>query len=139
VLVADTSGLIAYFDRKDQHHQRAAAALASDPGPFVVSPFVIAEVDYLLSTRQGTSAELAALVQLSGGAWELPCIDAASLTKITEIVERYGDQNIGVCDASLVFLADRYRTARVLTLDLRHFQVLRTLSGRPFQLLPERP
>jgi predicted nucleic acid-binding protein len=139
VLVTDTSGLLAYFDRKDQHHQRAAAALAGDPGPFVVSPFVIAEVDYLLATRYDAGAELAALEQLSGGAWELPCIDSGGLTKVTEIVARYRDQNIGVCDASLVFLADRYRTARVLTLDLRHFQVLRTLSGHPFQLIPERP
>ena len=33
-------------------------------------------------------------------------------------------------------LADRYRTKRVLTLDHRHFGVVRPLSGGRFTLLP---
>ena len=51
-------------------------------------------------------------------------------------MERYGDQAIGVADASIVVLADRYATRRVLTLDRRHFEVVRAADGAPFQLLP---
>jgi predicted nucleic acid-binding protein len=36
----------------------------------------------------------------------------------------------------LVVLAQRYRTDRLLTLDHRHFRVLRTQAGKPFTLLP---
>ncbi len=39
-------------------------------------------------------------------------------------------------DASIVVLAQKYRTDRVLTLDRRHFTVLRTASDAPFILLP---
>jgi uncharacterized protein len=52
------------------------------------------------------------------------------------IVERYADQDIGLADASLVILAARYRTERLLTLDHRHFRVIRTASGKPFTLVP---
>ena len=44
--------------------------------------------------------------------------------------------NIGLADASIVVLANRYDTDRVLTLDERHFRALRTLDGKPFTLLP---
>ncbi len=58
------------------------------------------------------------------------------LSAAAEVVARYADQGIGVTDASIVMLAQKYRTDRVLTLDRRHFTVLRTASDAPFTLLP---
>jgi predicted nucleic acid-binding protein len=46
------------------------------------------------------------------------------------VVDRYPDQAIGVTDASLVVLAERYGTAEILTLDYRHFDVLRLAACR---------
>jgi predicted nucleic acid-binding protein len=51
-------------------------------------------------------------------------------------MERYQDQAIGVADASIVVLADRYATRRLLTLDRRHFEVVRTADGAAFELIP---
>lgn len=136
MLICDTSALLAYFDRSDRHHAAVAAAVESDPGPFVLSPYVVAELDYLVATQRGVAAELAALGELAGGAWKLATFEAADLASATAVVERYSDQAIGVADASLVVLAHRYRTDRLLTLDHRHFRVVRTISGRPFVLLP---
>lgn len=76
------------------------------------------------------------MTELSGGAWELPCMEADDLRKACALIERYQDQDIGVADASLVVLARRYKTERLLTLDHRHFRVVRAHSGRPFTLLP---
>jgi predicted nucleic acid-binding protein len=139
LLICDTSGLLAYFDASDANCARVTAVINEDPGPFVVSPYVIAELDYLLATRRGVHAELAVLVELSGGAWELPSIEADDLRQICNLVDRYQDQDIGVADASLVILAQRYRTDRLLTLDHRHFHVIRTAQGKAFRLLPESP
>jgi uncharacterized protein len=110
--------------------------IEADPGPFIVSPYVLAEIDYLLATRRGVTAELAAMSELSGGAWDLPCCDATDLRRAHGVIEQYRDQSTGLADASLVILADRYRTDRLLTLDHRHFRVLRTRTGKPFTLLP---
>lgn len=136
MLVCDTSGLIAYFDASDAYHADVSAAIDEEPGPFAVSPYVLAEVDYLLATRRGVREELVAMRELSGGAWELPAFDSGAVRQAADIIERYGDQNIGLADASLVVLAARYRTDRVLTLDHRHFRVIRTASGKPFALVP---
>jgi len=136
VVICDTSGLIAYFDASDAHHRPVSAAIEEDLGPFVVSPYVLAELDYLLATRRGVPAELAVLDELSGGGWELPDFGAVDLRRARDIIERYHHQNIGLADASLVILADRYQTPRILTLDTRHFAVLRTVGGKRFTVLP---
>jgi predicted nucleic acid-binding protein len=51
-------------------------------------------------------------------------------------MERYADLDLGLADASNVVLANRHDTLDVLTLDERHFRVLRGTGGRPFRLLP---
>ena len=136
MLICDTSGLLAFFDRSDRHHQRIVEAIDDDPGPFVVSPYVAAELDHLLATQSGGRAELAALGELCSGAWKLAAFDQANLTTALGVIERYSDQAISLADASLVVLAHRYRTDRLLTLDHPHFRVVRSVSGRPFTLLP---
>lgn len=136
VLVCDTSGLLAFFDAHDAHHAAVTGCIHAEPGPFIVSPYVVAELDHLLATRHGVRAELAALEELAGGAWELAGIGPNDLRAAGEVIERYEDQAIGAADASLVVLAGRYRTNRVLTLDRRHFSVLRTITGRRFNVFP---
>lgn len=136
MLVCDTSGLIAFFDASDQHHADVNSVIATDSGPFVVSPYVLAELDYLVATRRGVAAELAVLAELAGGAWELACCDAAEIRAAHRVIERYRDLEVGLADASQVVLAARYRTNRVLTLDHRHFGVLRSEKGKAFTLLP---
>jgi predicted nucleic acid-binding protein len=64
--------------------------------------------------------------------------DISDLRRAAEVVRRYRDQEIGLIDASLAVLARRYQTDRVLTLDHRHFGVVRTLENAPFELLPVR-
>jgi len=39
----------------------------SDPGPLLLSPFVLAELDYLLSTRVGIDAEILLLTEVARG------------------------------------------------------------------------
>jgi predicted nucleic acid-binding protein len=136
VLLCDTSGLLAFFDAGDAHNSRVSAVIENDTGPFIVSPYVVAELDYLVATRRGVEAEQQMLTELAGGAWELPCIEAADVGEAARVISHYSDQDIGLADASLVILARRYRTDRVLTLDHRHFRVVRTLAGKQFKVLP---
>jgi len=44
---------------------------------------------------------------------------------------------LGGTDASVAALADRLRTDVIVTLDRRHFRVLRTKEGASFRLLPD--
>lgn len=136
MIIADTSGLLALFNGREPRHAEVRTALSAVRAPLVVSPYVVAELDYLVSTRIGVTAELAVLRELSGPGYELAAMNAALLLAATELIERYADQQIGVTDASIVALAQQYRTDRVLTLDRRHFDVLRTAEGKLFDLIP---
>jgi len=136
VIVADTSGLLALFNRREPAHQAVRDIVAAETEPLVVSPFVVAEFDYLVSTRLGTEAELAVLAELAGGAYRLAAVPAETLDRARSVVEQYRDQRIGITDASLVVLAEQFGTRSVLTLDRRHFEALRPLNGGRFQLLP---
>jgi uncharacterized protein len=135
-VIVDTSALLAFFDTDEPDHQAVSAVLERASEPLVISPYVIAELDYLVASRLGTSAELAVLQELAGGAWDLPAIDAGELRRAVDVIDRYADQDIGVADASNVLLAERYGTRTIATLDHRHFDVLRPLTGGRFRIVP---
>lgn len=136
MIIADTSGLLAFFNVAEPVHH-AVASIVQDSDVLVVSPYVVAELDYLLATHVSVAAELAALSELAGGAYLLAGFDEEDLAVAAEIIDRFRDQSIGVTDASLVVLANRYATNQILTLDRRHFDVLRPLDGGRFDLLPQ--
>lgn len=136
MIIADTSGLFAYYNAGDVSHDAVKPAVDGTTDRFVVSPFVIGELDYLLGDRVGVEAELAALGQFAAGAYDVAPFDAEDIGRAAEVIDKYRDQNIGLTDASMVVLADRYKTKQILTLDHRHFDVLRPLSGGRFKLLP---
>jgi len=136
VIIADTSGLLTLFNRAEPQHTEVRKIVARLDEPMVVSPYVVAELDYLVATRVGVEAELEILAELSGGAYVLPDIGADDLARMVDVLGRYRDQEIGVADASNLLLAERYRTRSLLTLDHRHFDVLRPIQGGRFRLLP---
>lgn len=136
MIIADTSGLLALFNAAEPSHAKVRRTVMSQTDRLVVSPFVIAELDYLVTKRLGMDAALTVLSELAGGAYELAAIDASELEQTAGIIAKYRDQDIGVTDASLVLLANLAGTRRILTLDRRHFDVLRPMSGGRFTLLP---
>lgn len=136
MIIADTSGLLAYFNQRDPDYDRVSRFVESVDEAFVVSPYVVAELDYLVASRDAVAKEVSTLRQLASGAYDLAQIFADDLVACADIIERYADQQIGVTDASLVVLARRYDTRTILTLDHRHFDVLRPLNGGRFQIVP---
>ena len=135
-MIVDTSALLAFFDRSEPDHAAVAEVLTSSSESLVVSPYVVAEVDYLVASRLGVDAELAVLRELAGGAWDLAAFGIEDLVAAADVVDRYADQRIGIADASNVVLASRHRTRTIATLDRRHFGVLRPASGGRFTILP---
>lgn len=135
-MIVDTSALLAFFDRNEPDHAAVTRLLMASAEPLVVSPYVVAELDYLVATRHGVEAELAVLEELAGGAWELPAFGVDDLGLARRVVDEHADQAIGVADASIVVLADRLATRSIATLDRRHFEVLRPLAGGRFAIVP---
>lgn len=136
MILLNTSGLLAALSPDQAHHRPARAALAAETPPFILSPFVLAELDYLTRTRGSVRSELALLDQVASEAYELAPFGTGDVAEAATVIDRYRDLDLGLPDASLVVLAARYGTERILTLDERHFRVLQTRDGHPFVLLP---
>jgi hypothetical protein len=136
VTLLDTSGLLAAVDASQRHHAQCAAVVAAAKGPLLLSPFVLAELDYLIATRVGPTAQADLLEEVVRGAYRLETFGAADVALAREVIARYPELRLGLADASIVVLAARHGTRDVLTLDQRHFRTVRTLDRKRFRLLP---
>ncbi len=136
MILLDTSGLLAAIDSSQNYHEEAAAALREAGGPLLLSPFVLAELDYLLAARVSAKAQRALLDEVARGAYQLEPFTAGDVASATVVIRRYRELGIGLADASIVVLAERHRVLDVLTLDRRHFQALRGPECRRFRLHP---
>lgn len=135
MILLDTSGLLAALDGSQRNHSQAASKLAAVDPPLLLSPFVLAELDYLIRSRVGEGSRTSLLAEVARDAYLLEPMSGADVDQAREIMKSYAALGLSLADASIVVLAERHRTRDVLTLDERHFRVL-TLDGKPFRLLP---
>ncbi len=130
----DTSVVVAFMNRRDDDHGRVVDWVEAVGEDLFTTPLIVAEIDHLVLRGGGPDAALAFYEDLSSGAYLVEWWTEA-VTETVEIARERPD--VGLADASLIALAARLGTARVATLDERHFRTARPLTGEPaFTLLP---
>lgn len=141
IVVADSSGILALFNRSDPEHfaVRRAADAAS---VLVVSPLALTEVHHVASVRAGGKVADAILAVLAdraeAGRIVLGPTGSTQLRAAVDVRTTYCDVNLDLVDAMCVVLADEYDTDAVLTLDRRDFRMLRPLRRySAFRVLPD--
>jgi uncharacterized protein len=137
VILVDTSAVLQVASSTAQRLEDTIRVIDRLDGPFLLSAFVLAELPYMPGKRHGQRAQLALLGEVADGAYELAPFGREDVAAAQAVVERYGDLQVGLADASLVVLAERHGTADVLTFDHRHFRAMRGPGGRPFRVLPD--
>jgi hypothetical protein len=135
-LIVDAAPLVALADRRDPSHASVHRLLRRERGALVVPAPVSAEADYLLATRLGETARQAFLDDLAALRFAVECIEGDEYATVADLERTYADLAPGLADLSVVILARRFRTRRILTSDETHFRVLRPLQGGWFTLLP---
>ncbi len=136
MILMDTSGLLSALFSDQRAHRASADVLRRSDGPLLLSPFVLAEFDYLIAKLTDVATETRFLEEVARGAYRLESFGPRDIEQARKIIQRHRDLNIGLADASIVVLANRYKTDLLLTLDERHFRVLPGPQGKPFRLLP---
>jgi uncharacterized protein len=135
-LLVDAGALYAQADADEPGHGAVRAILEREREMLVTTELAVVEADYLILDRLGPDVELAFLEDLAEGTYVVECLDQAQLRAARDLVGKYRDLRIGLADASLVVVAERYATRRLLTFDERAFRAVAPLQGGAFTILP---
>ncbi|MDL2335255.1 MAG: PIN domain-containing protein [Chloroflexota bacterium] len=135
-LIVDAGALYAQADADEPRHAAVAEVLRTERGDIITTELAVAEADYLILDRLGVEVELAFLEDLATGTFGVECLSRDEIGLARSIADRHRALRIGLADASLVVLADRYRTNRILSFDERAFRAIAPLAGGAFSILP---
>lgn len=135
-LIVDAAPLVALADNGDRMHEPVRDVLVAESGELILPAPVTAEVDYLLGVRHGPLARRRFLADLAAGRFTVAELERGDYQTVLDLEGRYEDLGLGLADCSLVVLAARYDTERILTFDERHLRAVRPLHTTAFTLLP---
>jgi predicted nucleic acid-binding protein len=135
-LIVDAAPLVALGDSRDRLHHAIGDVLRAESGDLVVPAPVSAEVDYLIRRRGSATAAPAFLRDVAAGRFRVEGLTADEHGTAARLDEQYADLDLGLADLSVVVLAHRFRTRRLLTFDERDFRAVKPLGGGTFTLLP---
>ena len=135
-VVIDAAPLVALADRREPLREKILRVLEAERGHLFIPAPVTAEVDYLLGRRFGGAARRAFLGDMSARRFESPSLEAGDYATALDLDRRYAELELGLADLSVILVARRLQTRRILTFDERHFRVVRPLQGGVFTLLP---
>lgn len=135
-LLVDANALLSQADASEPRHDDVVKILRRERETVITSELVLAEADYLILRRLGPDVELAFIDDVVAATFVVECLTRDELQTARGIVGQYRDLRLGLADASLVVLAKRYGTRRILTFDERAFRAVAPLQGGAFTILP---
>lgn len=117
--IADTGFLVAFGNRRDQHHAWARELASRVTEPLLTCDAVLAETAFHLRSSA------LALAFVAEGLVRPAFVVADQLTRLTELAERYADREPGLADLCLIRLSELHPRHPVITTDLADFRVYR--------------
>jgi predicted nucleic acid-binding protein len=134
LIVADTGAIVALVDADDRHHRRLRTLFEMAPREWVIPWAALPEIDYLLATHVGVTAQDAFFKDVVEGSFAVEWGDRDDLARAHQLRVKHRALRIGLVDGVVIAVAERLRAKAIATLDLRHFAALK-IRGRP-KLLP---
>lgn len=83
MIVVDTRGLLP----DQRHHEECPLILTETEDPFVLAPFVLAELDYLIAKLANVETELRLLHELASGVYAIAPFLAGDIQEATGLIE----------------------------------------------------
>ncbi len=124
-VLLDTGILYAYYDRRDQWHERSEEIIRQEEGQLIVPAPVIPEVDHLLGSRLGARARLTFYQGLAEGHYFVADLPRDRYTRILELNRQFPKLSLGFVDAAVVAIGEALGLLRIATTDRRDFEPLR--------------
>ncbi|SNY81192.1 hypothetical protein SAMN04244553_2775 [Nocardia amikacinitolerans] len=133
-LIIDANVLVAVMNRKDRRHAEMRAFLNSRTDDFLVTPYVVAEVTYLLQKYAGAHAEIQFMDAVSNGVFREE-FNPDDTPRIIDLMKQFADFPLGAAAASLIAVAERLGVHDIATAD-QHFRGVRTAGLDYLNVVP---
>jgi predicted nucleic acid-binding protein len=127
VVLLDTGPLVAFLNRREEHHRWVRNEFAQLRPPLLTCEAVLTEACWLLRDIPGGPE--AALELVTREIVTIPFRLEREVAMIGKAMARYGNLPMSMADACLVKMAEVHAPAEVLTLDA-HFRIYRLPSRR---------
>lgn len=134
-VITDTGFVVALLNRSDTMHSIVTTVYAQHQKIFIPQT-VLAEVAYLVGRNAGVATIVAFLKGLSASRFELVALTNRDIMRVAEILEEYADSRIDFVDATVMAVAERCGSTKILTLDQRDFRLYRPRHCESFEILP---
>jgi predicted nucleic acid-binding protein len=135
-LILDTGPILATLDRADAHHRRCRDLLESSDEALVIPAPVLVELDYWIHLRLHPGVLTSVLDDINGGAYVVADLLPSDYQRVRVLCDRYADSDIGFVDAAVMAIVERLDEPKLVTLDRRHFALIRPRHVDALTLLP---
>jgi predicted nucleic acid-binding protein len=130
LILIDTGIIVAFYDRKDKHHQQAINFFSTCTSQLITTVACVTEVLWLLAPNIKVQNEfLSALFKQAILCEHLQPLD---YQRIQELNTTYQDLPADFTDLSLIAISERLNIAAIATLD-SDFDVYRRYRKQPFE------
>jgi uncharacterized protein len=131
----DTGFVLALLAPNDAAHDSCLQAMATERNPLLPTP-VLPELAYMTIRNVGRN-EFSTFVRFAlEGRPRLVFPMTEDFGRAIDIMEKYADANIDFVDCVIAAMAERLDIVRILTIDQRHFRMLRPRHVPTFEILP---
>lgn len=124
-------------DKGDPDHGRSVEMVAQRREDLLVPAPVLVEVDYWVHKLLGPDAWAVLVEDIAAGAYRLEPLTIDDLDRAAELEREYQELDLGLVDASVIAICERFGETKVATLDRRDFGVVRPRHCERLELLPE--
>lgn len=131
----DTGFLLAVISANDQAHEACALAMEQEPDPLLPAP-ILTELAYMTVRTIGLAAFVRLMRSVFAGELQLIFAQQEDIQRAIDIMERYADSRIDYVDCVIAAMAERLEITHILTIDQRHFRMLRPRHTPAFDLRP---
>ncbi len=131
----DTGFLLAVLDADDTLHERCVQALLKEPEPRLPS-IVLPELAYMVLRELGHAVLARFLESLEREEMPIEWMRGADIRRTREILLQYEDNRVDFVDCAIVAMAERLDIYRILTVDQRHFRIIRPRHVGFFTISP---
>jgi predicted nucleic acid-binding protein len=134
-ILADSSFLIALYNKDDPLHKRAISGIDLDID-ILIPQVTLVEVTYLLAERAGVPTSVLFLSKIIESQIPLIPLESVDLIRARDIMATYADNRFDFVDCCIMALSERLKITKIYTFDRRDFRIFRPVHCDYLELLP---